>query len=685
MARPLVPCLALLALAAVSPAQTGDVEDDRLDWWREARFGLFIHWGLYSIPAGQWNGETDHAEWIRTTARIPLEDYERFVQQFDPVGFDADLWARMAEEAGMRYVVITTKHHDGFCLFDSKQSDFDVMATPFHRDVMKELSQACERRGLRMCWYHSIMDWHHPDYLPRRDWEVRRAEGADFERYERYLFGQVEELLTNYGPIGVMWFDGEWESTWLHEDGVRLYDLCRRLQPSVIVNNRVDKGRSGMAGMTSSAEFRGDFGTPEQEVPDTGLPGVDWETCMTMNRNWGYNAQDKDFKSTEELVRKLIDVASKGGNFLLNVGPTWRGEFPPESVERLAEIGAWMKIHGESIHGTQASPFESLPFGRSTQKRRGEDTTLYLHVFDWPADGVLRVPGLGNEVGGARLLSSAGAKLACERSGTDVVVHLSASMPNPIASVVALDVRGTPIVYETPRIVADAPFLVKELPVEIVVRSKDLEIRYTLDGSDPTGSSPLYAGPIRITGTTTVRARAFHAGQKVSAAVERLFPRLEPLPAVGGRHTMPGLRLQHFKGNWDEIPDLIELEPDEIELETIPQVELPASSRSEEYFALRLTGFIDVPSDDVYRFELASDDGAQLWIDGDCAVDNDGLHSVAARSGASPLAQGFHAFEVRYFNKTGGADLSLAWGRPGEKLVPLPASVLWSGTDPIRR
>src|SRR5262245_28872875 len=215
--------------------------DPRMDWWRDARFGLFLHWGLYSIPAGEWNGRTDHAEWIRTTAQIPLAEYDQLVAKFNPVKFDARAWVAAAKAAGMRYVVITSKHHDGFCLFDSKQTDFDVMSTPFARDPLKELAAACREAGLKLCFYHSIMDWHHPDYLPRRDWEKDRpVEGADFARFVKYLRAEVTELLSNYGDVGVLWFDGEWESTWNHEEGKALYDLCRTLQPNVIVNNRVD-------------------------------------------------------------------------------------------------------------------------------------------------------------------------------------------------------------------------------------------------------------------------------------------------------------------------------------------------------------------------------------------------------------------------------------------------------------
>ncbi|MGH7151985.1 MAG: alpha-L-fucosidase, partial [Planctomycetota bacterium] len=285
MPRPLLLPLLLLASCAnpppgPSPRASGSERDQRMDWWREARFGLFLHWGLYAIPGGEWKDATGHGEWIRDTARIPLEVYERLLPKFDPVGFDADAWARAARAAGMRYVVITSKHHDGFCLFDSEETEWDVASTPFGRDILGELAEACRRHGLRFCTYHSIMDWHHPDYLPRRTWETRAADGADFDRFERYLHSQVREIVERYHPA-VMWFDGEWEPTWTHERGLRLFRLCRSLDPSMIVNNRVDVHRGGMAGFSRSEEAVGDFATTEQEIPATGLPGVDWETCMT--------------------------------------------------------------------------------------------------------------------------------------------------------------------------------------------------------------------------------------------------------------------------------------------------------------------------------------------------------------------------------------------------------------------
>jgi alpha-L-fucosidase len=426
--------------------------DSRLDWWREARFGLFIHWGLYAVPAGEWKGETDHGEWIRESAHIPVKEYEQFQKQFNPVRFDPEQWVALAREAGMRYLVITSKHHDGFGLFDSAETDWDVMGTPFHRDVLAELSAACARGGVRFCTYHSIMDWHHPDYLPRRSWEGadRPAAGADYERFVKYLHAQVTEVITKYHP-GVLWFDGEWENTWTHERGVELYKLCRALDPNLIVNNRVDVHRGGMGGFSESSEAVGDFGTPEQEIPATGLNGVDWETCMTMNDHWGYNSHDTRWKSVETLVRNLIDVASKGGNYLLNVGPKADGTFPDEAIERLHGIGAWMKKNGDAIHGTSASPFETLPWGRCTVKKDGADSILYLHVFERPADGRLVLPGLGNEPLSAGWLAGPRLAFPVRREGTDVVVELPPTLPDPIASVVTLGIQGEPIVYRARR------------------------------------------------------------------------------------------------------------------------------------------------------------------------------------------------------------------------------------------
>jgi len=663
--------------AATGPASTGlGGQDDRLDWWRDARFGLFLHWGLYAVPAGRWGDADHHGEWIMTTAEIPVETYEGFVDEFDPVQFDADAWARMAADAGMRYVVITTKHHDGFALFDTALGDYDVMATPFQRDIMAELAEACRRHGLRICWYHSIMDWHHPDYLPRRGWETRSAEGADFDRYVTYLHGQVTELLTNYGDIGVMWFDGEWEATWNHAYGSELYELCRTLQPDVIVNNRVDVGRAGMGGFTADGGRAGDFGTPEQTIPDQGLPGVDWETCMTMNRNWGFNAADEDWKSSADLIRKLVDVASKGGNFLLNVGPRADGTFPPEAVERLAAIGDWMDVHGEAIHGTLASPIDQPAWGRVTLEPRADgDTTLYLSVFDWPLDGELTLAGIGNEVRGARLLGDPERVVAVRGDAGERVFEVGARASDPVVSVLAVRLAGVPVVYAAPEILAAGDAFVDQLEVRLAPPSEGVAVEVALQNVGSGGwNYVVWNGrPLRLTETTTVRARSLHEGVPVGPTVERRFSRVRPFTALAVEEPVPGLVVRVYRGEWEALPDFAALSAEREEL--AETVALPEGF-SEENVARVYSGTIDVPEEGMWSFALESDDGSRLLVAGRPVVDNDGLHGPAEERGAIPLTAGRHALRVEWFNKTGGATLGLRFGLQGAELAPVPAERL---------
>ncbi|MBK7405941.1 MAG: alpha-L-fucosidase [Phycisphaerales bacterium] len=644
-------------------------DDARMEWWRDARFGMFIHWGLYSVPAGEWNGQTNHAEWIRTTAQIPIGTYEKFVDQFNPVNFDADAWAQMAADAGMKYVVITTKHHDGFCLFDSKSTDFDIMSTPFKRDIMKELSEACARHGLKMCWYHSIMDWHHPDYLPRRGWEAAaRPEGdADMDRYTKYLFSEVTELLTNYGDIGVMWFDGEWESTWNHERGEALYKLCRSLQPNVIVNNRVDKGRGGMGGMSDDGYF-GDYGTPEQEIPATGIPGVDWETCMTMNNNWGYNSHDKNFKSSEDLIRKLCDIASKGGNFLLNIGPKADGTFPQESIDRLHDIGNWMHVNGQSIYGTTASPFDDITWGRCTVRAGDKASTLYLQVFDWPKSGVLTLGGLGSDITAARLLGDEGRAVGVEQRDGTAYLQVGTNRPDPICSVVAVQIAGRPVVYKAPTIEAVSTILVGPVQASITPGSAGLETRYTLDGSAPTATSPLAKGPIAIKDSCTLSAQSFHGGKAVSAVVQQQFEKVTPAGGVAHWGSATGLKVEEYAGDWRAMPDFSKLTPG---APTTATGRALAPGYGKEHVALRYSGYLRVPEDGVYVFALTSDDGSMLKIGDQTVVDNDGLHSTETKTGVAALAAGWHPITVEWFNNTGGAELGLKMAPVGGAPAPI--------------
>ncbi len=669
MRAPRFPCL-LLLLATLFNAASGAVAQDpqhpdpRLDWWRRARFGMFIHWGLYSIPAGVWGDQSGHAEWIMNTAHIPVKEYEKFLDRFDPQDFDAEAWAQAAKGAGMEYLVITSKHHDGFALFDSAVSDYDVMATPFHRDIMKEIAAACRHRGLRFGWYHSIMDWHHPDYLPRRGWEKRSSEGASFPRYLRYLRAQVSELLSNYGAVDLMWFDGNWESTWSKEQGRSLYEMCRRLQPQVIVNDRVGPPGSGI----------GDFGTPEQEVPATGIPGLDWETCMTMNDHWGYNSHDHHYKSTTQLIRTLVEVVSKGGNLLLNVGPTAAGAFPPEALDRLRGIGAWMEVNGESIHGCGASPFAELEWGRCTTRREREDSILYLHVLRWPDGGSLELPGLANEPRSAHLLAAAKIPLRWRREGGVVVLQgLPPSAPDPIDSVIALRVEGTPRVHPTPRIEAPSSDFVDRIGVRIPVPEAGVEVHYTLDGSEPDLDSPLYSGPIELKADATVCARSFLDGAPVSGSRRRSFTRVSPWPALQILQARAGLRCEIYTGKWERLPDFEELEA--VESHTVPD---PSFSRTgvPEHQGRLYEGFFLAPADGLYLFALTSDDGARLWLDDRLVVDDDGMHAPLRRRGSAPLARGYHRLRLAWFNGGGPGSLTLQSTRLG---VPPPQPGSGSG------
>ena len=310
-----------------TPAQ----RDARLKWWSDARFGMFIHWGLYSVPAGEWNGQTNYAEWFLEETHMPVSQYEKFADQFNPTNFDALAWVKAAKYAGVKYIVITSKHHDGFGMYRSDLTDWCIKRTPFQRDPLKELAAACKAEGIKFCLYYTIMDWHSPDWGIRRPWnDVAAKYGPpNMDRFEDYMKGQLHELLTRYGPIGLLWFDGNWESPWTAQRGADIYNYVRSLQPAVIVNNRVGKPQNTPGGGFAKTGSVGDYGTPEQTIPPTGFgPGVYWESCMTMNDHWGYNKYDQNFKSAETLVHNLIDCASKGGNYLLNVGPTSLGVIP---------------------------------------------------------------------------------------------------------------------------------------------------------------------------------------------------------------------------------------------------------------------------------------------------------------------------------------------------------------------
>jgi len=447
------------AVQATPPLRDAPLDDDpltspRTEWFRQGKFGMFIHWGIYAVPAGVYKGKEigGIGEWIMNRAKIPIPEYETFAKQFNPTKFNADEWVRLARDAGMTYMVITSKHHDGFCMWPSEVTDYDIAdRTPFTRDPMKELADACRREGLKFCFYHSIMDWHHPG-----------AKGEGFENYrQQYLKPQVKELITRYGPLGILWFDGEWIGEWDQAKGADLYRFCRTLQPSLVVNNRVGKRKT----------TDGDYETPEQNIPAGAIKGRLWETCMTMNGTWGFKTNDQNWKSSTDLIRKLIDIASKGGNFLLNVGPTAEGLIPEPSVARLKAVGRWLKHNGQAIYGTTASPWTKHPFdGRCTVK----GNTLYVHVFNW--DGPVRLAGVKGEVVKAETVDARLGAARHEVTSEDDVQTLTLyppETPDLDATVIAVHFKVPPQVDEA--LAFGAP--VKQAPEgSIVLHARDATV-----------------------------------------------------------------------------------------------------------------------------------------------------------------------------------------------------------------
>jgi alpha-L-fucosidase len=398
-------------------------------WFQDARFGLFVHWGVYSLLAD--------GEWVMNQRKIPAKDYEKLAAFFNPIAFDPAEWVALVKAAGMKYITITSKHHDGFAMFDSKVSDWDIVdRTPYGRDVLKALAEECEKQGIKLFFYYSQLDWHHPDYYPRGQTgrDAGRPDSGDFNRYIDFMNAQLTELLTNYGPVAGIWFDGWWDRPDANWRLAETYALIHRLQPAALIGSNHHRA-------PNPGE---DFQMFEKDLPGHNTAGFSGEAeigdlpleyCDTISGAWGFNINDRRYKDTKTLVHMLVRAAGYNSNLLLNVGPMPDGRIQPEFAERLREVGAWLAAHGESIYGTRGGPVTPRPWGVTTQK----GNTVYVHVLDWP-DGALLVPPLGGTVASARLVKT-GAAVPVRNLSEGVLIQLPADAADPYATVIALELQ----------------------------------------------------------------------------------------------------------------------------------------------------------------------------------------------------------------------------------------------------
>lgn len=423
------------ALMAQTDGSQALQRDSKMEWWANAKFGMFIHWGLYCVPAGRWGDNYDYGEWIMRDAKIPRAQYAALAEKFNPRKFDAESWVKLAKECGQKYIILTAKHHEGFAMFKSEVSSYNIYdATPFKRDVVKELAEACRKNDMRLGLYYSqAQDWYHPGgaVMGGQEWDETHK-GNMMDYIKSIALPQVQELLDNYGDvISVFWWDSPIN---MNEEMAEIVSEPLRNHPDIITNDRL------------GTVFPGDIETPEQYVPAVGFPGRDWEVCMTMNDHWGYNAFDHWWKRSDDLLRKLVDIVSKGGNFLLNVGPDFEGNIPIVAQNTLHDIGRWLNVNGEAIYGTSKNPFPYLSYGTATRKGQ----TIYLHIFEWPENGRLMVPLL-NRIESAFLLEDREHKLkARHRKGIGSEILLPSYPPDKNISVLAVTFQVEPEVLPVP-------------------------------------------------------------------------------------------------------------------------------------------------------------------------------------------------------------------------------------------
>jgi len=399
------------------------------EWFQDAKFGLFVHWGVYSVLGD--------GEWVMNNQKIPVADYEKLPAFFNPEQFNAAEWVAMAKSAGMKYITITSKHHDGFAMFDSRISNWDIVdRTPYQKDVLKALAEECRKQGIKLFFYYSQLDWHHPDYYPRGRTgnDAGRPDAGNWDKYIDYMNAQLTELLTNYGEIGGIWFDGWWDrpdARWRLEE---TYALIHRLQPQALVGANHHK-----------KPFDGeDFQMFEKDLPghntagfneDSQIGTLPLEMCDTINGAWGFNLQDRRHKSTRDLIHLLVKGAGYNANFLLNVGPMPNGKIQPEHIARLKEVGEWLAVHGESIYGSRGGPVTPRPWGVTTKK----GSTVYVHVLNWQ-DPSLLVPSVGGPVKSARYVKT-GAKADVRNVAEGVILTIPPAAVDPYDTVIALELN----------------------------------------------------------------------------------------------------------------------------------------------------------------------------------------------------------------------------------------------------
>jgi alpha-L-fucosidase len=425
--------IATICFSSMAMSDTVDYSKDtpeqtakRMKWFTDARFGMFIHWGPVSLKGTEIG-------WSR--AAMPVEEYDTLYKSFNPEKFNAKEWVSIAKAAGMKYMVLTAKHHDGFCLWDTKATDYNIMNSPFGRDVVKELAVECKKQGIVFCAYYTVLDWYHPDYNTAGTYggpgfDLPEGVEPSMDRFVEYMKAQLGELITNYGPLGLIWFDGEWERAWTADRGDDMYQYVRQLQPSIIINNRVSKGRHAMAGTTKQTIHNpGDYDTPEQRVGGF-YNERPWETCMTICRQWAWKPND-NMKSLKQCIQTLVATVGCDGNLLFNVGPMADGRIEPRQVVRLKEMGAWLKKYGETVYETNGGPYKPQPWIYSTHK----DKSIYLHILDFDGE-TITLPAIDAKIKSAKLLT--GGKVRYTQTQNEITVTVFEKYQQEIDTIVEL-------------------------------------------------------------------------------------------------------------------------------------------------------------------------------------------------------------------------------------------------------